>query len=126
VILDLGQIITHEAIQAAYDAGALDPLLSAAYRGEFVFAKEEVRVGQPGSASVERATGAAPIIDELGQQVERAQQKRARSGERQRIEADAERVRREAERAMRAEQRDRRRVERSMEREAAASEVSTT
>lgn len=126
VILDLGEIITHEAVQAAHDAGSLDSLLSSVYRGEFAFDKDEVRLGRPGSATVERATGDAPILDELGGKLEQAEEERSREADRKRVAADAERQRREEERARRATEREQRQGQRAAERQAAADEAART
>jgi uncharacterized protein YrrD len=76
VILNLGDIITHEAVQRAYDAGMLDSLLANVYKGEVSFTRDEMRVAQEGAATVERAGGNAPVIAQMEQKVEQAQQTR--------------------------------------------------
>ena len=126
VILDLGEIITHEAVQAAHDAGSLDSLLSSVYRGEFAFDKDEVRLNRPGSATVERATGAAPVLDEMGGKLQQAEEERAREAERKRLAAEADRQRREEERTRRATEREQRQQERAAERQAATDEATQT
>ncbi|MEO8285716.1 MAG: PRC-barrel domain-containing protein [Chloroflexota bacterium] len=85
VILNLGDIITHESVQRAYDSGTLDSLLASVYKGEVAFSKEEMRVPLEAEATVDKAKGNAPVLDEMQQKVDQAQQKR-----------DAERDSREA------------------------------
>ena len=108
VILDLGDIITHQAIQQAYDAGQLDSLLSSAVRSDITLTIDQMRAQQPASATVERASGGAEVVEQLEQKVHESERERAERRERER---------RDAERAAR--QRDRERAERARQREQA-------
>src|SRR3954453_5419138 len=67
VILNMGDIITHQAIQRTYEAGGLDSLLNSVYKANVEFTKEELRtpMGTQAQASVDKATGGAVIVDEL-------------------------------------------------------------
>ena len=47
VVLNLGDVITHQAIQRAHDAGGLDSLLASVYKANVEFTKDEMRA--PGS-----------------------------------------------------------------------------
>ena len=58
VILDLGDLITHAAVQRAHDAGALDSLLGSVYKGEVAFQRDEMRAEKPGEATLEDRVGA--------------------------------------------------------------------
>jgi uncharacterized protein YrrD len=101
VILDLGDIITHAAIQRADEAGALDSLLSSVYKGDVTFAKEEMRIERAGEASLEKAEGrgvGVPVMEQLRDEVETAERQRDQEKARKRAEADADRQRRETER----------------------------
>ena len=71
VVLNLGDIITHQSIQRAYDAGGLDSLL-APLQGQVEFTKEELRAPTQAEAqaTVEHASGGAEIVDELEGKVE--------------------------------------------------------
>lgn len=109
VVLDLGDIITHEAVQRAHEAGALDSLLSSVYKGDVAFSKEEMMAGTEGHATIEKASGEAPLVKELEQKVEQSQQERDRQREEKRTQTEEDRKRREAERE-----------EREVEREEAA------
>jgi uncharacterized protein YrrD len=106
VILNLGDIITHQSIQQAYDAGALDSLLSSVYKAEVTFERDEMRAPVEGAATVDKATGDAPIVDELQSKVEQAQAEREQEQQAKREQAEADRQKREEERQARAEQRD--------------------
>ena len=106
VILDFGDIITHQAVQQAYDANMLDTLLFSAYRAEFGLPLEQLRAKQPASATVDQAHGGAGVVDELEQKVQQRDQERAEREARERSEADAA-----------ARERDRERVERTRARE---------
>ena len=59
VILDLGDLITHAAIQRAHDAGALDSLLGSVYKGEVAFAtgRDASREARRGHARGRLGTG---------------------------------------------------------------------
>ncbi|HEV8054373.1 MAG TPA: PRC-barrel domain-containing protein [Candidatus Limnocylindrales bacterium] len=102
VILDLGDIITHEAVQRAYDAGALDSLLGSVYKGDVAFSKEEMMAGTEGQATIEKASGEAPLLGELERKVEQSEQERDRQREEKRKQAEEDRKQREAEREERA------------------------
>ena len=116
VILDLGDIITHAAIQKADEAGALDSLLSSVYKGEVSFGKEEMRIERAGEASIEKAEGqgvGVPVMAQLRSEVENAQRERDEDKARKKAEADAAREQRERERQSNAEARRSREQERS-------------
>lgn len=121
VILDFADIITHQAVQRAYDAGMLDTLLSSVYRAEFGLSLDQLRADQPASASVDQASGGAQIVDELEQKVQQTEQERAEQKERARQEAQSEADRREREREERARAREQAEVERKREMEEAKS-----
>ena len=61
VVLNLGDIITHQAVQRAHDSGGLDSLLGSVYKADVEFSKEEMRAPKeaPAQATVEKATGGA-------------------------------------------------------------------
>ncbi|MDP8904842.1 MAG: PRC-barrel domain-containing protein [Chloroflexota bacterium] len=101
VILDFGDIITHQAVQQAYDAGMLDTLLASAYRAEFGLPLEELRAKQRASATIEQAHGGAEVVDELEQKVQQRERERAEREQRERSEAEAAAQARERERAER-------------------------
>ena len=84
VILDMGDIITHQAIQRSYDAGGLDSLLDSVYKATVEFTKEELRTppGAEAQATVEKSSGGAAIVDELESKVETAEQERQAEQER--------------------------------------------
>jgi uncharacterized protein YrrD len=106
VILDLGDLITHAAIQRAHDAGALDTLLGSVYRGEVSFDKDELRARRPGAASLdEGAAGGAPIVEELRSKVQIAQREHDAAETEERERAEADRKRRAQERDDRGRQR---------------------
>lgn len=106
VVLNLGDIITHEAVQKAYDANALDSLLGAVYKGEVTFERDEMKASVEGQATVEKATGDAPIVDELQQKVETAELERQQQKEAKAMKAEADRQQREDERSARAAERE--------------------
>lgn len=76
VILNLGDIITHEAVQRSYDAGMLDSLLENVYKGDVEFSKEEMRAPSEGEATVDKASGQAQVVDDLEQKVDQLKQER--------------------------------------------------
>jgi sporulation protein YlmC with PRC-barrel domain len=106
VILDLGDIITHEAVQRAYEAGILDSLLDSVYKGEVAFERDEMKASVAATSTVEKASGGAAVVSELEETVSSAESARQEASEQQRREADEARDRREEERAERARQRD--------------------
>ncbi|MEO6458497.1 MAG: hypothetical protein ABIO92_09555, partial [Chloroflexia bacterium] len=98
VVLNLSDIITHESVQKAHDAGMLDSLLENAYKGEVKFSKEEMRAQTEGEATIEKARGDAPVVDELEQKVEQAEQEREQEKEQKREESEQKREQRSEER----------------------------
>jgi uncharacterized protein YrrD len=107
VILNMGDIITHQAIQRSYDAGGLDSLLDSVYKAKVEFTKEELRspAGTEAQASVEKASGGAVILEELESKVETAEQERQADQERKKREGAQARTAREREREARAAER---------------------
>ena len=66
VVLDVGDLVTHAAVQRAHDAGSLDSLLDSVYRAEVSFDKDELRARRPGEATLEQAAGTgAPVVEEM-------------------------------------------------------------
>jgi uncharacterized protein YrrD len=108
VVLDLGDIITHSAVQRAHEAGGLESLLGSVYKAEVQFEKAELRAERPGAASLEQAegTGGAQVVEEMRGKVEQAQAERDAAAADQKEEAEAARQAREEEREQRAAERD--------------------
>ena len=108
VVLNLGDIITHQAIQRAHEAGGLDSLLASTYKGTVEFSKEEMRAPAQAKAqaTVEKATGGAVIVEELESKVQDAQQEREAEKDRKKREADTAREARKTEREGRATERE--------------------
>jgi uncharacterized protein YrrD len=98
VILNLGDIITHQAIQRAHEAGGLDSLLASVYKGGVEFSKEEMRAPVDSTASVEKSSGGAVIVEELERKVDDAERTRQAERDRQQAQAEADRQQRERER----------------------------
>jgi uncharacterized protein YrrD len=74
VILDLGDLVTHQAVQRAYDAGQLDQLLASVYKApEITFTREEMKAPVPGDSTIEQASGGASVVDELETKVTEAE-----------------------------------------------------
>ena len=117
VILNLGDIITHQSIQRAYESGQLDSLLKSAYVGQVAFEKDEMRARQEGAAVIERATGEAPIVDELEQRVIAVEVERQEQSEQRKAEAEEARQQREREREERAGEREQRKAEREADKQ---------
>jgi uncharacterized protein YrrD len=115
VILDFGDIITHQAVQKAYDANMLDTLLTSVYRAEFNLTLDQLKANQRGSATVEQATGGAGLVDELESKVRETEQERAERQERERMEAQQAAEQRERERQERARTREQADKERQRE-----------
>lgn len=115
VILDFGDIITHQAVQQAYDANMLDTLLASAHRAEFGLPLEQLRAKQPASATVDQAHGGAGVVDELEQKVQQRDQERAEREARERSEAAAAARERDRERAERTRSREESEKERQRE-----------
>jgi len=105
VILDFGDIITHQSVQQAYDAGMLDTLLASVHRAEFGLPLDQLRAQQPASATVKEASGGAQVVDELEQKVRQTEAERKERKERERQEAQAAAEQRDREREERARQR---------------------
>lgn len=72
VILDLGDLITHQAVQRAYDAGMLESLLASVYRMDVSFTQEQLRAPVRGDSTIEQAHGGATVVDDLQHEVEAA------------------------------------------------------
>ena len=71
VILNLGDIITHQAVQRAHENGMLDSLLGNVYKAEVTFTQDQLRVAQvEGDSTVEKATGGAALVAELEHKVQ--------------------------------------------------------
>ena len=119
VVLNMGDIITHQAVQRAHESGGLDSLLSSVYKGDVQFTKEEMRA--PGEvqaeATVDKSSGGAVIVDELESKVQAAEREQEAEKERKRAQSEAERTRREQERDSRSSERDTRATERKAETE---------
>jgi hypothetical protein len=102
VVLDVGDIVTHAAIQRAHDAGSLDSLLGSVYKAEVTFEKDELRARKPAVASIDQAAGqGAPVVEELRSKVETAERERADAKDASREADEAERTQRAAEREQR-------------------------
>jgi sporulation protein YlmC with PRC-barrel domain len=108
VILNMGDIITHQAVQRAHEAGGLDSLLQSVYKANVEFAKEEMRAPAEvqAEATVEKASGGAAVVEELEDKVETAERERKREDERNRVEAETQREQRKAQRVERKAERD--------------------
>jgi uncharacterized protein YrrD len=108
VILNMGDIITHQAVQRAHDAGGLDSLLQSVYKANVEFAKEEMRAPAEvrAEATVEKASGGATVVEELEDKVQTAERERQEEEERKRAEAETQRERRKGQREERKAERD--------------------
>ncbi|CAN5711909.1 hypothetical protein BH23CHL7_BH23CHL7_21720 [soil metagenome] len=115
VIIDFGDIITHQAMQQAHDHGQLDTLLSSVVRTEIVFPPAQMRANQQASATVERASGGASLVQELEQKVQETDRQREERQQRERQEAEATARQRNQEREQRARARQGAEVERERE-----------
>jgi uncharacterized protein YrrD len=115
VILDFGDIITHQAVQQAHDSGQLDALLATVVRTEVVFPPDKLRADQPASATVEQASGNAQLVDELEQKVHESERERQEREERERRENEAALEQREQQREQRIQQRQSREQQREQE-----------
>ncbi len=60
VILNVGELITHQAIEYSRQGGVLDILLSSVYDKQPDLSTQELRASEPGKASLERETGGVP------------------------------------------------------------------
>ncbi len=73
VILDLGDLVTHQAVQRADDAGLLDSLLGSVYKApDVTFTRDEMRAEIAGDSTVDKASGGASIVDDLTAKVDEA------------------------------------------------------
>ena len=118
VILDLGDLITHAAVQRAHDAGALDSLLGSVYMGEVAFQRDEMRAERPGEATLEVASGpgiSAPAVEDLRSKVDETERQRDEEAEAKKAQAEQDREEREAERAKRGRERESAAKEREQE-----------
>jgi uncharacterized protein YrrD len=106
VILDFGDIITHQAVQRAYDAGMLDTLLQNVHQAQFAFPPEQMRVGVMANSTVQRASGGNALLEELETQVQETDRQRQEREQRDREQAEQLRQQRATERDQRARQRD--------------------
>jgi sporulation protein YlmC with PRC-barrel domain len=81
VILDLGDLVTHQSIQRAADAGLLDSLLGCVYKGgEVTFTRDEMRAEIAGDSTVDKASGGASVVDELASKIDEASKPSADEG----------------------------------------------
>ncbi len=122
VILDLGDIITHQSVQRAHDNGMLDSLLSNVYKGDVSFERDEMKAKVDGDSTVAKATGGAAVVEELEQKVQTAEEEKKAQGEQKKQESEAAKQQREQEREERAKERDQAAMEREQEIEKARSE----
>ena len=108
VVLNMGDIITHQAIQRAHESGGLDSLLGSVYKGDVEFTKDEMRAPQnvEAQATVDKSSGGAVIVEELASKVDAAERERDAEQARKREQAEADRARREEERQRRATERE--------------------
>jgi uncharacterized protein YrrD len=109
VILDLGDLITHAAIQRAHEVGSLDSLLGSVYKGEVAFERDEMRAEKPGAAALEEASApgiSAPVVDELRTKVDETERRRAEDAEVKKAQAERDRKVRESERVQRTRERE--------------------
>lgn len=107
VVLDVGDLVTHAAVQRAHEAGALDSLLGSVYKADITFEKEELKARKPGEATLERAAGqGAPVVEEMKSKVEQRQAEREASSEQSKAEAEEQRQQREQEREQRSRERE--------------------
>lgn len=66
VILDLGDLVTHQAVQRASDAGLLDSLLDSVYKApDVAFSRDEMRAGVGGHSTLDQAEGGASVVADL-------------------------------------------------------------
>ncbi len=66
VILDLGDLVTHQAVQRADEAGLLDSLLACVYKaGDVTFTRDEMRAEIAGDSTVDKASGGASVVTDL-------------------------------------------------------------
>lgn len=119
VILDLGDIITHQSVQRAHDNGMLDSLLDNVYKGDVTFERDEMKAQVAGDSTVEKATGGATMVQDLEQKVKTADEEKKAQDEQKKQESETALQQREQEREERAKQRD----EEAMKRQQGAEEA---
>jgi len=117
VVLNLGDVITHQAIQRAHDAGGLDSLLGSVYKANVEFTKDEMRApaAVEAQATVDKSSGGADVVDELETKVESAQRERQVEAERKKAEDERQREERRKERESKQRERERESAEREKE-----------
>lgn len=82
VILDLGDLVTHQAVQRAYEAGQLEQLLASVYKApDISFTREEMKAPVPGDSTIEQASGGAAVMDELETKVTESETPASDAGE---------------------------------------------
>ncbi len=109
MILDLGDLITHAAVQRAHDAGSLDSLLASVYKGEVAFDRDEMRAEKPGEATIEEASTpgiSAPVVEELRTKVDETERHREEQAEAKKAQAEEDRETREKQRGQRSRERE--------------------
>jgi uncharacterized protein YrrD len=106
VILDFGDIITHQSVQRAYDAGMLDTLLASTFREGISIPPQKLRAEVPASSTVQQASGGAAVLDELQRKVHESDRERAEREQMQRQQAELDRQARERGRDERARERE--------------------
>jgi uncharacterized protein YrrD len=74
VILDVGDLITHQAVQRAHENGMLQSMLDSVYVAQVTFERDELKAKIPGEARVEEASGGARVIEELEQKRDELEQ----------------------------------------------------
>ena len=114
VVLNLGDIITHQAIQRAHDSGGLDSLLASVYKANVEFTKDEMRAPDAveAQATVDKSSGGAHVVEELETKVETAQRERQIEAERKKAEDERQREERRKERESKQRDRERESAER--------------
>lgn len=114
VVLNWGDIITHQAVQRAHESGGLDSLLNSVYKGDVEITKAELRAptSVEAVATVDKAAGGAAVVEELQSKVDAAERERELEQEQKRRQSEAERTQREREREARASERETQKVSR--------------
>jgi len=105
VILDFGDIVTHQAVQLAFDNGMLDTMINSVHRATVSFPHGELRARQPGSATIEKASGGASLVEDLERKVQETEREREEHRGRERTETERQQQQREREREQRAQER---------------------
>jgi len=101
VVLNLGDIITHQAVQRAHEAGGLDSLLASVYKGTVELTKDEMRAPVESTSSVDKASGGAAVVEDLEKKVDESEQAKEAERQQKKAEEEANRERREEERKAR-------------------------